>query len=48
MKPIHYESPDQFTLPSVDDIKWTDPPINGRNAIESTAGASHAGEEHDA
>ncbi|MGB9144339.1 MAG: hypothetical protein WCC14_00820, partial [Acidobacteriaceae bacterium] len=46
-KPIHYESPDQFTLPSVDDITWTDPPINGRNAIESTAGASRAGEEHD-
>lgn len=45
---IRYESPDKFTLPSVDDIEWVKPKLDGKDAVRSTAGASKAGEEHSA
>lgn len=46
--PIHYESPDHFTLPSVDDFELKQKtPISGPNLVNSTAGSSSDGEEHD-
>lgn len=45
-RPIHYESPNNFTLPTVDDITWVKPKLDGKNAVRSVAAASNAGEEH--
>ena len=46
-KPIHYESPSTFTLPSVDDIDWVKPSLDAKNLVSSTAGATPDSKEHD-
>jgi hypothetical protein len=46
-KPIHYESPANFIFPSVDDIDWVKPTLNGENLVSSTAGATPDSKEHD-
>jgi hypothetical protein len=46
-KPIHYESPANFTLPSVDDIAWVKPTLDPKNLVSSTAGATPDSKEHD-
>ena len=46
-KPIHYESPANFTLPSVDDIAWVKPVLDAKNLVSSTAGATPDTKEHD-
>ena len=46
-KPIHYESPANFTLPSVDDIAWVKPSLDAKSLVSSTAGATPDAQEHD-
>jgi hypothetical protein len=46
-KPIHYESPANFTLPSVDDIEWVKPNLNANTLVSNTAGATPDSKEHD-
>lgn len=46
-KPIHYESPATFTVPSVDDIEWVKPNLDAKSVVGSAASATPDTKEHD-